>query len=81
MEWRGEGMEGSDGGRRGVREGVVWCDAGLSFAEGGWSSVVGVAGWALLSVGVIREWGVVFCGWTLSSVGGRCRPWAGSGRL
>ena len=36
-------------GRR--EEGMVWCEAGLSFMEGGWSSVVGVAGWALSSVG------------------------------
>ena len=38
-----------EGGR--VREGVVWCDGGLSFMDGGWSSVVGVAGWVLLSEG------------------------------
>ena len=32
-------------------EGVVWCDGGLSLMDEGWSSVVGVAGWVLLSMG------------------------------
>ena len=36
----------------------------------GWSSVVGVAGWALLSMGVVCEWGVVIRRWALSSMGG-----------
>ena len=40
--------------------------------------MVGIAGWALLSVGVVRGWGVVIRGWALSSVGGRCRPWVGA---
>ena len=64
-EWSGGGREWS-----GMMEGVVWCDGGLSLVDGEWLSVVGVAGWALLSVGVIREWGVVIHGWALSSVGG-----------
>ena len=63
-----------------MMEGVVWCDGGLSLMNEGWLSVVGVAGWALLSVGVVRGWGMVICGWALSSVGGRCHLWAGGGR-
>ena len=65
-------------------EGVVWCDGVLSFVDGGWLSVVGVAGWALLSMGG-RLWvgsghlwvGAVIHGWVaivrdngLSFVGG-----------
>ena len=63
-EWSGGGREWS-----GMMEGVVWCDGGLLLVDGEWSSMVGVAGWALLSVGVIREWGVVIHRWALSSVG------------
>ena len=61
-------------------EGLVWCDRGLSLVDEGWLSVVGIAGWALLSVGVVRGWGGVIRAWALSFVGGRCRPWAGGGR-
>ena len=61
---------------------------GSSFMDGGWLSTVGLAGWALLSMGVIRGWGVVIRGWVLSSMGGwrsfmmgGCRSWVGDGRL
>ena len=79
----------SGGGREwsGMMEGVVWCDGGWSLMDEGWSSVVGVAGWALLSMGVIRGWGVVICGWALLSVGRwwllvmrGCHLWVGDHR-
>ena len=69
-------MEGrsDEGGRviegRGRREeGMVWSEAGLSFVEGGWLSVVHVAGWALSSVGG-----------SSSFVMRGCRSWVGDGR-
>ena len=68
-EWSGEGREWSgvmEGG--GVREKMVWCDVGLLFVEGGWSSMVGVASWALSSMN----------GW-LSFVMGGCHLWVGDG--
>ena len=62
----------SGGGRKWseMMEGVVWCDGGLSLMDEGWSSMVGVAGWMLLSMGVVRGWGVVIRRWALSSMGG-----------
>ena len=47
---KGRVIEGR--GRR--EEGMVWSEAELSFMEGGWSSVVGVAGWALTSWVALR---------------------------
>ena len=70
VEWRGEGMEGSDGGRGEVREGMVWCDVGLSFVEGG--------SWWVLLAGHCCPW-VSFVSGEWSSAGGRCCPWAGGG--
>ena len=63
-EWSGGGREWSGGGREwsGMMEGVVWCDGELSLVDEGWSSMVGVAGWALLSVGVVGD-----------GLSGRCR--------
>ena len=60
----------SDRGER--EEGMVWSEAGLSFVEGGWSSVVGVAGWALSSVGGWSSFmmGVAVCGWGMVVCGG-----------
>ena len=87
MEWRGEGMKGSDGGRGGVREGVVWCDAGLSYVEGGWSSV---GAWSSFVMAGCRSWvgdgpswwgdgplwlGMVVCGGGRSVVVGDGRLW------
>ena len=52
-------MEGGRG-----REGVVLCD-------GEWLSVVGVAGWALSSMGAgCSSWGIVICGWGMVICGG-----------
>ena len=67
MEWRGREWSGVMEGGRG-RKGVVWCDGGLLFVDGGWSSIVGVAGWALLSEGG-RLWV------------GRGHPWVDGGCL
>ena len=53
-------------------EGVVWCDGVLLLMDEGWSSTVGIAGWAFLFVGG-RLWvgsghlhvGAVVCGWVV----------------
>ena len=67
-------MEGGGNGVDGVMEGVVWCEGGLSLVDEGWSSVVGVAGWVLLSVGG-HSWVGSGHPWVgASSVGGRCHP-------
>ena len=59
-------------------EGVVWCDRRLLLVDEGWSSVVGDAGWVLLSVGG-HSWvgsghpwvGAVVCGWVAIIRNGR----------
>ena len=44
-------MQGGGNGVDGVMEEMVWFDGGLSLMDEGWLSVVGVAGWVLLSMG------------------------------